>query len=204
MGIAVRGESHSGKAVLDQEEADLHDLITNLGSSNCLARQSARSALVKIGRRSASALVSALSSPNELIRWEAAKALSAIGDPAAAPALVEALEDDDFSVRWLAAEGLIAIGLDGLPVLYRALIQHSDSSWLREGAHHVLHNLAVQGFYESVDIVLVALQGMEPVLEVPFAAEAGLARLAVRSGHGVPWMWKPGAGNGSNGSHASN
>ncbi len=48
----------------------------------------------------------------------------------------------NLGIRWLAAEGLIGLGEAGLRPLLEALVHHSDSAWLREGAHHVLKALA--------------------------------------------------------------
>lgn len=141
-------------------------------------RQRARLSLVAIGQPAVASLVEALAVQNENVRWEAAKALSQIGGPAAAPAQVQALEDENFSVRWLAAEGLIAAGRDGLEPLLRALVGRSHSVWLREGAHHVLHTLASdENLHTLLTPVLRALDDLEPALEVPVAAEKALKAL---------------------------
>ena len=84
------------------------------------------------------------------MRWEAAKSLSDIADPAAAPALVQALEDPETGVRWLAAEGLIRMRSACLQPLLHALTERADSVWLRDGAHHVLHDLAKMGLAEGM------------------------------------------------------
>ena len=78
-------------------------------------------------------------------------------------------------IRWLAAEGLIHIGNKAVKPLLRALIEHPDSLWLREGAHHVLYDLPESSnFRQSTKPVLVALEDVQPSLEVAFAAEAAL------------------------------
>ena len=48
-----------------------------------------------------------------------------------------------------------------LKPLFQALIERPDSPWLREGAHHVLHDLAKMGFAEGALPVLAALEGIE-------------------------------------------
>ena len=58
--------------------------------------------------------------------------------PAAIPDLIEALQDEVFDIRWLAAEALIAIGKESIEPLLRAVINQSNESFLREGAHHVI------------------------------------------------------------------
>lgn len=156
----------------------IDSLIVQLASNDGLIRVQARRSLVAIGEQAVAPLVEALANRKNWVRWEAAKALCQIGDPAAAQALTKALEDRMFDVRWLAAEGLIAIGRDALVPLLRALSEHSDSLWLREGAHHVLHDLAAGELAEVVRPVLAALEDVEPSIEVPFAAETALAALA--------------------------
>jgi HEAT repeat protein len=91
---------------------------------------------------------------------------------------VKALEDDMFDVRWLAAEALIIIGKEALVPLLQALTRHSDSLWLREGAHHVFHDIEKERFEKMVQPVLAALEDVEPSLEVSYAAEKALEALA--------------------------
>ena len=155
----------------------INELIAILGDYDGLARQRARHSLVSIGQPAVPALVEALTDPNGHRRWEAAKALGAIGDPSAAPALVRALEDWDFGVRWLAAEGLISLKRAGLAPLLQGLVHHSDSTWLREGAHHVLRSLIDRDLHDLIAPVLAALDSVEPVLETPPAAQAALKAL---------------------------
>jgi hypothetical protein len=161
---------------------DVFGLVATLGDSNGIARQHARQALVEIGHPAVPALVTALESPQEQVRWEAAKALSDIGAAEAAPSLVLALEDREFSVRWLAAEGLVAIGHRSIVPVLEALVERGGHQWLREGAHHVLKSLSKRGSHEALAPVLAALDGVEPALVVPPAAKTALKTL--RSGSG--------------------
>ena len=60
-----------------------------------------------------------------------------------------------------------------------ALTKHSDSAWLREGAHHVLHDLAnkdpeVKDFFVPV---VTALEGIEPEMGVMEPAYTALDKL---------------------------
>jgi HEAT repeat protein len=121
-----------------------------------------------MGKAAVPSLVEALKSRNTLTRWEAAKALGEIADPETAPALVEALQNEEFDVRWLAAEGLVKMNINGLKPLLEALERRGDSIWLREGAHHVFHDLAKGGLRKSLVPVLAGLEALE-------------------SGEGVPW-----------------
>jgi hypothetical protein len=152
-------------------------LIATLGDHDGLARKRARHSLVAIGQPAVPALVKALTDPTGRRRWEAAKALGAMRDPSAAPALVRATEDQDFGVRWLAAEGLIGLKRAGLAPLLQALAEHPDSVWIGEGAHHVSRTLVDHDLHDLIAPVLVALDGVEPVLGAPGAAQAALKAL---------------------------
>jgi hypothetical protein len=62
-----------------------------------------------------------------------------------------------------------------------ALTKRSDSAWLREGAHHVLHDLAEMDL-EVKDLVApvnAALEGTEPEIGVMDPAYAALDKLKV-------------------------
>jgi HEAT repeat protein len=157
--------------------------MATLSSHNGKEREAARKALIRIGGPAVQPLIGLLGTAGqqncgEHACWEAAKALAAIGDPAAAPALLVALEDTNGGTRWLAAEGLIELGSPALVPLLNALIRHSDSMWLREGAHHILRTLALRRIEGVTRPVLVALESANPTLEVPVAAEAALEQLA--------------------------
>ncbi len=169
--------------------ADIQPLIADLGSNNGLVRVRTRATLVSMRGEAVPSLISALQDRNWHMRWEAAKALGEIGDPQAAPALVSALEDTRSGIRWLAAEGLIVIGREGLPPLLQTLIHQSDSEWLREGAHHIfrawlrkkeqpeLYSKADEEMDRRIQPVLKALDGIEPVIETPWAAQIALDSL---------------------------
>ncbi len=156
----------------------IKSLVAGLDSKDGLTRVRARKALVAIGGRAVKPLVEALASKREWVRWEAAKTLGQIGDPVAVQALIKALEDKMFDVRWLAAEGLISIGREALAPLLQALMQHSDSFWMREGVHHVLHDVNKGDLTEILQPVIVALEGFEPSVEAPLAVQTALKALA--------------------------
>ena len=92
-------------------------------------------------------------------------------------ALIEALNDKIFDVRWLAAEGLILIGRGALAPLLQALMEHPDSLWLREGVHHVLHDLDKGDLIEILQPVIFSLEGFEPSVEAPLAVQTTLKAL---------------------------
>ncbi len=172
---------HLGATSGQVDPAAVRALMDTLCDKDTLKRHRARLTLVDMGAPVVPYLIQALEDSHavECKRWEAAKALSDIGDPSAAPALINVLgQDEQFGIRWLAAEGLIAMGRNGLVPLLNALIQRSDSTWLREGAHHVLRTLAGRGLYVYVAPVLTALEDIEPAVEVPPAAQAALDALS--------------------------
>jgi len=163
---------------MDQDtSADIKNLIAALSSYNDLSRVEARKAVVAYGSQAIPFLAEALNDPNALRRWEAAKALDEIGDPKAAPILIKALEDEKFDVRWLAAKGLIEMNVKSLKPLFEALIKHADSVLLRQGAHHVLHDLAKGELRIYLAPVLIALECMDCAVQVPPVASHALERL---------------------------
>ncbi len=145
-------------------------LVDALAGPDGVERHAAREQLEEIGSPAVPALVRALESPSEHVRWEAAKALGKIADASAAPALVRTLEDEKAAVRWLAATALINLGRDALAPLLIGLEGHSDSIWFRDGAHHVLRSLIRDGVADEAIPVLDALEDLEPSIEAPVAA----------------------------------
>jgi HEAT repeat protein len=147
--------------------------ITSLASSNDSERRKARSLLVAEGENAVPDLIQALSNGNRQTRMQVVKIFTQTSDPSTASALVHALEDEDHDIRWTAMKGLIALERDGLEPLLQALTQDFDSVWLREGAHHILHELKKKESLRQPSLqVLKALEGVEPEVTVPWAAEA--------------------------------
>lgn len=154
--------------------------IQALSDPDGIVRESARHALVALGHDSVEPLIRALNDSDDQVRWEAAKALSVIRDPAAVSALVTALDDELFGVRWLAAEGLTALGQDGLRALLPALMHHADSAVLRHGAHHVLRALSNRRWRSLVMPAVTALESVDASIAVPLAAYHAMAELEER------------------------
>ena len=151
----------------NQPRTAIRSLIANLRSKDGMLRQRSRQSLVAIGKPAVNSLIKLMRDRNDQVRWEVTKALGEIGDPETAPALTAALEDEEFDVRWLAAEGLIALGPKGLTPLLQALTERPQSVWLREGAHHVLHDLSKAGLQKRMASLLKTLEGIDPEIEVP-------------------------------------
>ena len=176
--VGSRTPEHHGSQGNAPDAREIERLVSSLGDQDYLAHPEIRGALISRGKEAVGPLIAAVSSPNGHLRWEAAKILGMMRNPQAAPALVQAMDDDRFGVRWLAAEGLISLGRNGLIPLLNALIQRSDSAWLREGAHHVLRTLAGRGLYAQLAPVLAALEDIQPAVQVPPAARASLDALS--------------------------
>jgi hypothetical protein len=155
----------------------IKSLIAGLASKDGVVRIMARRQLVDYKKRPVAPLIRTLSNENDWVRWEAAKTLSQIGNPESIQALLEAFTDKKFEVRWLAAEGLIRIGRKAIVPLLEALVKRSDSYWLREGIHHVLHDINGGKIRKVLQPVLVALECPAPSLEVPLAARAAIDAL---------------------------
>ena len=167
------------------DKADIDSLVETLNSNDGLARQHARATLVKIGRPALDPLIAAFEIKEEPIHWEVAKTLSQIGTSRAAETLVGALEDKNFGVRWIAAEGLIHIGSTGLIPLLEALEKKSDSIWMREGCHHIIHDLINRKLIddrtaECVAPVLEAINHLEASTETIYAAAKALQALETK------------------------
>jgi len=149
-------------------------LTRDLASDDWVVRVKAREELVSSGGKAVEPLTQALSSSKQWVRWEAAKALCEIGSPAATSALIESLEDRMFDVRWLSAQGLITIGNKTIVPILNALIEKPGSIWLREGAHHVFHDLGRGKLRAALQPVMEALEDIDASVQVPLAAKAAL------------------------------
>ncbi len=183
-GIVTAGYTHRGSVELC---ISIDDLVAALGSDGECIRRDARFALARIGHPATPSLVSALAHPSAAMRSEAARTLRCIGDPEAAPALVRTLDDDDFDVRWFAAEALIAVGQWAVAPLLQALGEISPSLGLLDGAHRVFHELDRQeSLPAALRPVLRAMEGADPFLHTPPAAQAAQLALAHEAGHPVP------------------
>ena len=176
---------NSLETAADINNEEVQKLIETLKSDDGIARQNARNSLVKIGEPAVDSLVKAFGIKKDPVHWEVAKALSLIGTAKAAQPLVNALEDDEFSIRWIAAEGLIHIGVNGLIPLLKELRKNTDSIWLREGSHHVIHDLVNRKLVdestrECLLPVLDALNHFDAVIQTNTAADTALQTLTAK------------------------
>jgi HEAT repeat protein len=157
---------------------DIPSLMTLLASKDGVLRCKARAALVELGKPAVEALVSALKDRNQTVRWESAKALGAIRDPKSIDALVAALQDKLFDVRWLAAEALIGIGDESVKPILQALVDCPKSEELREGAHHVLHDLVTSQYRDDLKPLMTALGDLTFTLDIPIRAKKALKSIS--------------------------
>jgi HEAT repeat protein len=162
----------------DLPQNDIPSLIKQLSDPKGSNRRKARDTLICIGKPAVDALIDALSNASSQLRWQIIKALEGIQDPTTAPILVQQLKDDNPGVRWATANALIALRHDAIPPLLEALMHEYDSSWLRRGAHHILHVMKDAGILNEAEVkVFEALRGPEPTASVPWAAEKALESL---------------------------
>jgi len=156
----------------------LQKLVSDLSNKDGIIRRHARQKLEQAGTAAVDYLIASLDIPDDNTRWEATKALGHIGDPKAAPALVHALMDDSFEVQWLAAEGLIALGEAAIEPLLEGLAHNYGSIFMRQGAHHVLHDLERRKLLpDGVLHVLGELRSLEPLEPFPISARRALKEL---------------------------
>ncbi|UCG83565.1 MAG: HEAT repeat domain-containing protein [Dehalococcoidia bacterium] len=137
---------------------NISSFIADLSSKDGQVRKNARMFLVAIGGPAVPILIKALADPNKQVRWEAAYSLVTIRDSAAVHALVRALEDEVFDVRWLAAKALIALRDEALVPLLQAVMDHPNSTWLRQGVHHVFQEIGVGAKSELLQPLMFALE----------------------------------------------
>jgi HEAT repeat protein len=161
---------------------EIERLITELNCNEYIRCQKARRKLVEMGSVVVPRLVQELSNKKYQVRWEVTKALGQIADKSSAEALVKALEEDrEFDVRWLAAEALIHIGTDALEPLLSALADHGNKSIsLRNGAHHVMHDMQLGDLRKTMLPVMKAVEDSEPYSEILVVAREALETLKKR------------------------
>lgn len=160
------------------KRVQISHFLHELAGKNAAARERARHELARMGGLEVlRGLFAALVSCDRHERWEAAKTLAELSDPAAAPALVNALEDNDEDVRWVAAEGLAALGRPGLIAVLDGVTRRSKSVDFCKAAHHALHTLRQKGWEDAINPVLAALDTPEPQITAPPEAFQALQKL---------------------------
>jgi HEAT repeat protein len=162
---------------LDKKKQDINALMEDLSGKDGIKRNKARIALVEIGAPSVEPLVNALKDKSQTVRWESAKALGQIMDPRSIDALVKALQDRLFDVRWLAAEALIAIGNKSVRPVLQAIVDYPDSEYIREGAHHIFHDLRGGQYGDILQPVITSMEDPTFTLDIPLVARKALLEI---------------------------
>ncbi|MHB8870489.1 MAG: HEAT repeat domain-containing protein [Thermoleophilia bacterium] len=162
----------------------LEELVAQLGDQDGVTRQRARDTLTAISDEAVPHLVRLLGSQQERLRWEAAKALTEIPDPAAITGLVSLLADPASEIRWLAAKGLIRLGNRSVPPVLRALAEHGADKGFRAASHHMLHDLSEKNgvLREIVEPVLAVLGDTDPAGAISARAQVALLELRALGG----------------------
>lgn len=114
----------------------------------------------------------------ELQRDAAAKELAKYPTPDVIGALINALEDPDDGVRFASSQALIDIGVPAMQPLLEALLDKSDSVWLREGAYRVFHDTRSATVQQATAALVKALKGPAASLSTTEAAGEALVKLA--------------------------
>jgi HEAT repeat protein len=164
---------------------NIEPLVNLLSSTDDKVRRKARKSLVAVGKPAVPSLSLVLQNSEVFkARWEAAKALGAIGDAKAIPSLVKALEDTESEIVWLAAEALRKFKKIAWPELLNALTQRGTESFtLRNAAHHVFRKQREVGFNDLLPVLRKALESETVPESTPIAASNILKRLREHSGH---------------------
>ncbi len=188
--VEPKGENHDDQEknpdnpdrIKEPSNKSVKQLIIELGNKDGMVRLRARQDLVHKGDSVVDDLIRAFQEMHEPRHFEAAKALSQIGSAKAIQYLIGAFDDEEFRVRWVAAEGLVAIGAKTIKPLLKILIKRSDSDWIRDGVHHVLHDLVTRNLIEKkkteiLQSVLDSYQHLGAEIYILNAAENALDKL---------------------------
>jgi HEAT repeat protein len=166
------------------ELRSLEELTARLGDQDDRVRERVRETLAIIGESALPPLVALLASPQVRLRWEAAKALTEIPDPAAIPGLVSLLGDPRSDICWLGALALINMGNRSVAPVLQALTERAESRDFRDASHHVLHDLSERNsvLKDILKPVLSVLGAIDPVEAISTRAEIALRELRALSG----------------------
>lgn len=157
----------------------INALIGVIRAGDRLVSAAAVESLQEIGPPSIPALAEAVKDSDEQVRWHVAKALSTMANEEAVPALIPALQDKHYGVRWLAAEGLAYAGRATLVPLFQRLAEKQITSWVRQGAWHVLNKLNIADDKERRHYKALAQRLKHAnATTIPSLARQELARIA--------------------------
>jgi HEAT repeat protein len=128
----------------------------------------------KLTRQERLQLMEKLGDPDVHVRLEAAKVLCK-DDPSVCAALVRLVENEDLSVRWAAMELLAHCRREAIRPMLEALTRDFESSNLRQGVHHVMHELYLHHELNDAETAVYhALEHQSPALHIARCANNAL------------------------------
>jgi len=171
MGVAMNQPTGRQGSEGSETGGQLSALIAQLSEKDGKKRQGARQALIEAGEAAVEPLHEILGDRANPARWEAAKALAEIGSKNSSERLVACLEDNDSDIAWLAAKGLIRIGVPALHPLFARVLEQPDSRRLKQGVHHVLHDLRDRRTRELLQPYIKTFDSNVSAEEIAMAAQ---------------------------------
>ncbi len=160
---------------MNQSTSDrIEDLVEQLRCDDGVVRIRARESLVEIGSAAVPAICKLADAEKDVVRWECAKTLSEIGDPASIDTLIRLLEDSEEGTRWDAAVGLIKVGKSTVVPLLRAIIHRSTDYTIIDGARHVVHEFIRTSWGAPLKPLYEALNSTSARESAPVEADKAL------------------------------
>ena len=156
-------------------------LVTALAQEHSVVAEAITRAMIQVGEAAVPLLITAIESSVDSVRWHAAEALAAMGDPRSLTGLVSALDDADPAVRWWAARGLARLGNPGLLGLLRSLEANPGSPALAQGLRYAIDGVSSEQRRQELLPIADALASGIGVAALCRHLEQELSRLAERS-----------------------
>ncbi|MCL4560785.1 MAG: HEAT repeat domain-containing protein [Chloroflexi bacterium] len=136
----------------DIPKGELTVLVNALDDSNDGERRMVRTSLIAKGHEAVPNLINGLKSTNAVIRYESARLLGEIHDPASVDALIEALYDKNTFVRQATAQSLIDLRRPAVKPLVAQLANPENVGSIRKEARTILDSLFEIGVVNGVAI----------------------------------------------------
>ncbi len=152
----------------------LQSLLGTMASDKGMERKRAREILVLMGEKAEPQVRALLDEANKKVRWEAAKTLAAMVEPASLPAFLTLLGDHASDLRWIAADGLINLGPRSVVPLLESLLTATPVKGQGEMAARVFRELSSNNevLAEILAPVLDALKEPDPAILSPRVSRA--------------------------------
>lgn len=144
---------------LDTFRPEVAEWVPGLMSSSTHDRKQARQNLEAFGVDILPDLDKLLQTKDKQLRWETAKIIESLGSRESIETFISLLHDEYSDIRWIATEGLIRVGRISIVPLLKEVIEKGDSTFVREGAHHVFSRLFSKEENKQFRDLLHALKG---------------------------------------------